>query len=56
MKNILAILITTVILTSCGEGKKNSVEKVLEGNNLEKISRKESPLLQQTNHSQILPK
>jgi len=37
MKHILSIIAIAFILTSCGEEKKNSVEKVLESNNLETI-------------------
>lgn len=37
MKNIYSLLIVTLLLSSCGEGKKQTVEKVLETNNLETI-------------------
>ncbi len=45
MKHILIIFITTFLLTSCGEGNKNSVEKVLESNNLETIRKKRAELV-----------
>lgn len=45
MKNILLIIITIFILTSCGEKKKNSVESVLESNNLETIRKKRAELV-----------
>lgn len=45
MKHILSILAITFILTSCGEKKKNSVENVLESNNLEIIRKKRAELV-----------
>ncbi|MEY8849716.1 efflux RND transporter periplasmic adaptor subunit [Psychroserpens sp. XS_ASV72] len=45
MKNIYSILLLTIFLASCGEAKKNSVEKVLESNNLETIRAKRSELV-----------
>ena len=37
MKNIFSILIITVLLGSCGEDKKQSVEKVIETGTLEQV-------------------
>jgi RND family efflux transporter MFP subunit len=52
MKHIITLLIATLILTSCGgEKKKNSVESVLESNNLESIRKKRADLV---NEQQIL--
>lgn len=45
MKHILSILAIAFILTSCGEDKKNSVEKVLQTNNLETIRKKRAELM-----------
>ena len=45
MKNIVTIFITVLLLTSCGEAKKNSVEKILESNNLETIRKKRAELV-----------
>jgi RND family efflux transporter MFP subunit len=45
MKNIYSILVITLILVSCGGEKKNSVEKVLESNNLETIRKKRGELV-----------
>lgn len=46
MKNIFILLITVLVLTSCGgEKKRNSVEKVLESNNLETIRKKRAELV-----------
>jgi RND family efflux transporter MFP subunit len=55
MKNIYAILVITFLLVSCGGEKKNSVEKVLESNNLELIRKKRGELVgeQQAIHDQI---
>ena len=55
MKNILLTLITAFLLTSCGEEKKNSVEKVLESNNLETIRKKRAELVndQEAIHDKI---
>lgn len=55
MKNIILILITTLLFTSCGEEKKNSVENVLESNNLENIRKKRAELVsnQEAIHDKI---
>lgn len=55
MKHILSIIAVAFILTSCGEEKKNSVEKVLESNNLETIRAKRAELVgeQETIHAKI---
>ena len=55
MKHILSILTIAFILTSCGEEKKNSVEKVLESNNLETIRKKRAELVneQEVIHDKI---
>ncbi len=55
MKYIYSLLVLTFILTSCGEGKKNSVEKILESNNLENIRKKRAELVndQQVIHDKI---
>ncbi len=55
MKHILLILMTAFLLTSCGEEKKNSVEKVLESNNLETIRAKRAELVndQEAIHAKI---
>ena len=45
MKRILTILTLTILLTSCGKDKNNSVEKVLETNNLETIRKKRAELM-----------
>ncbi len=45
MKQILTILAFAFILISCGEDKNNSVEKVLETNNLETIRKKRAELV-----------
>jgi RND family efflux transporter MFP subunit len=45
MKKILTILTLTILLTSCGGDKKNSVEKTLESNNLETIRKKRAELV-----------
>lgn len=44
MKNILTILLTTLILVSCGENKKESFEDVLSSDNLEKIKAKKKEI------------
>lgn len=44
MKNLFAILITTLILTSCGNNKNLSIEDILASNNLEQIRKKKSEL------------
>jgi RND family efflux transporter MFP subunit len=55
MKHIASIIAITIILTSCSEEKKNSVEKILESNNLEIIRAKRAELVndQQSIHSKI---
>ncbi|WP_283636419.1 efflux RND transporter periplasmic adaptor subunit [Aquaticitalea lipolytica] len=55
MKHILSIIAIAFILTSCGEEKKNSVEKVLESNNLETIRTKRAELVgqQEAIHAKI---
>ncbi|MBP0904675.1 efflux RND transporter periplasmic adaptor subunit [Mariniflexile gromovii] len=56
MKHIYSLLIVTVLLVSCGgEKKKNSVEKVLESNNLETIRAKRAELVneQEAIHAKI---
>lgn len=45
MKKIYSILFLLVLLASCGEQKKNSVEKVLESDNLETIRKKRGELV-----------
>jgi RND family efflux transporter MFP subunit len=46
MKHIYSLLIVTLLLVSCGEeNKRNSVERVLESNNLETIRQKRSELV-----------
>jgi len=45
MKKIYSILLLSILLTSCGEQKKNSVEKVLESDNLETIRKKRGELV-----------
>ncbi|PNQ72038.1 efflux RND transporter periplasmic adaptor subunit [Hanstruepera neustonica] len=56
MKNILTLLLATVILFSCGEGKKNSLENVLSSNNLELMRQKRAEIVeqQQTIHDQLV--
>jgi len=44
MKNIFIILITALVLSSCGENKNQSVEDILASNNLEQIRKKKSEL------------
>ncbi|QCX37157.1 efflux RND transporter periplasmic adaptor subunit [Aureibaculum algae] len=56
MKNIISTLIVTLLIVSCGgEKSKNSVENILETNNLEKIRAKRSELVndQQAIHDKI---
>lgn len=55
MKHIVLIIITAFLLTSCGEEKKNSVENVLESNNLETIRKKRAELVsdQEAIHEKI---
>jgi RND family efflux transporter MFP subunit len=45
MKNIFSILVITLILVSCGGEKKNSLETILESNNLETIRKKRGELV-----------
>jgi len=46
MKHIYSLLIVTLLLVSCGgENKRNSVERVLESNNLETIRQKRAELV-----------
>ncbi|MDX1270787.1 efflux RND transporter periplasmic adaptor subunit [Bizionia paragorgiae] len=47
MKTVYSLLIVLVLLASCGKAKKNSVESVLESNNLEKIREKRSSLVEE---------
>lgn len=56
MKYILTILTLSILLTSCGEGKKNTVEKALESNDLETIRKKRAELVdeQQVLHGKIV--
>lgn len=56
MKNILLTLSLSLIILSCGEGKKNSVESALESNNLEIIRKKRGELVdeQQILHDKII--
>lgn len=56
MKNKFILLILTIALASCeGEKKKNSLESILEGNNLEAIRQKRAELVndQEAIHSKI---
>ncbi|WP_117882196.1 efflux RND transporter periplasmic adaptor subunit [Aureibaculum luteum] len=56
MKNIISTLIVTLLIVSCGgEKSKNTVENILETNNLEKIRAKRSELVndQQAIHDKI---
>ena len=55
MKHILVILTLSILFTSCGEDKKNTVEKALASNNLETIRKKRAELVdeQQTLHDKI---
>ena len=45
MKHILTLSFIAVLLASCGGDKKNSVEKILEKNNLEDIRTKRAELV-----------
>jgi RND family efflux transporter MFP subunit len=45
MKKIYSILLLSILLASCGEQKKNSVEKILESDNLETIRKKRGELV-----------
>ncbi|MEO9076830.1 MAG: efflux RND transporter periplasmic adaptor subunit [Gelidibacter sp.] len=55
MKHILIIIILSILFTSCGEGKKNTVENALKSNNLETIRKKRAQLVdeQQVIHDKI---
>ncbi|WP_292943525.1 efflux RND transporter periplasmic adaptor subunit [Olleya sp. UBA1516] len=55
MKHILTLSFIAVLLASCGGDKKNSVEKILEKNNLEDIRTKRAELVseQEDIHSKI---
>lgn len=56
MKYIPTILTLSILLTSCGDGKKNTVEKALESNDLETIRKKKAELVdqQQVLHDKIM--
>lgn len=56
MKNIFLMLIATIVITSCGEGKKNTVKNALASNNLETIRKKRQELVdeQQVLHDKIM--
>ena len=45
MKNIYTLIILTLILSSCGEGKKKTVESVIESNDLTEIRNKKAELV-----------
>lgn len=45
MKNLVAILIGSLVIVACGEGKKESIEKVIESNDLTKIRAKRSEIV-----------
>lgn len=45
MKNIYSLFVIALLMISCGGEKKNSVEKVLESNNLETIRKKRGELV-----------
>ncbi|WP_223034652.1 efflux RND transporter periplasmic adaptor subunit [Hanstruepera marina] len=55
MKNILTLIIITLLLASCGEGKKNSLENVLSSDDLELMRQKRAEIVeqQQTINSQL---
>lgn len=44
MRHIYIILLSTIILTSCGSDKKNAIEDILATNNLEQIRKKKTEL------------
>lgn len=44
MKNIISILFLSILLTACGEGKKQSVESLVETGSLEQIRKKKTEL------------
>ena len=56
MKNILAIILVTLLLASCGNNKNRSVEDIVASNNLEQIRKKKSELdtKQQELNAQIM--
>lgn len=56
MKNISILLITGILLTSCGGEKKNSLENVLSSNNLELMRKKRAEIVseQQAAHEKLL--
>lgn len=47
MKHIFSIIMLTLVLSSCGEGKKQSIEDVIATNDLEKIRKKKTQLDEQ---------
>ena len=47
MKNIYSLLIITLILTSCGQDKEQSIEDVISTNNLETIRLKRTEIVAQ---------
>ncbi|WP_418602366.1 efflux RND transporter periplasmic adaptor subunit [Hwangdonia sp.] len=47
MKYIYSLLIVTLLITSCGEGKKQSVEKAIESGNLETMRLKRAEIVAQ---------
>ena len=49
MKNILPLLMITFLFASCGNGNKQSVDDVIESNNLESIRKKKSELVSEQN-------
>ena len=49
MKNILALLMMTLFLASCGSGDKKSVDAVIESQNLESIRAKKTELVTEQN-------
>ena len=56
MKYLFVIITFSILFTSCGDGKKNTVEKALESNNLETIRKKRAELVdeQQALHDKII--
>lgn len=56
MKHIFTILSLSLLILSCGDGKKNTVESALESNNLETIRKKRGELVdeQQVLHDKII--
>jgi len=49
MKNILTLIIITLILASCGDDKKQSVDDVIESQNIESIRAKKTELVSEQN-------